>query len=297
MHSSFLSGKIPTHRLQPVNGERAAPLVKLELTDEVTYRQDQTFFSPHRKDYYVLLYVRKGSGRHWIDRVPYEFEPHAVFFTTPQQVHLKEEAAITVVRLSISTEFLALQANQSLLKIPLFSPRQTNHKLVLTRPEQQTVEELLDKLVREQEQRRAWQADMIYAYTHQLLFTLSRIYTDRYGEAILSPDRTLYQRFQQCLEENYHQVHEVNGYADRLALSVSHLNTLIKEQSGKTVLEHIHERLMLEAKQILFHTERSVKEIAFELGFRDDAYFNRFFRRLTGQTPTAYRTHIREMYR
>lgn len=61
MHSSFLTGKIPTHRLQPVNGERAAPLVKLGLTDEVTYRQDQTFFSPHRKEYYVLLYVRKGS--------------------------------------------------------------------------------------------------------------------------------------------------------------------------------------------------------------------------------------------
>lgn len=216
----------------------------------------------------MLLYVRKGSGRHWIDRVPYEFETHAVFFINPQQVHRKEEAAIIAVRLALSTEFLALVANQSLLKTPLFSPRQTNHKRVLTKAEQQTVEELLDKLVREQEQRRAWQAEMIYAYTHQLLFTLSRINTDRYGLPGPSPDRTLYQRFQQCLEENYHQVHEVNGYADRLALSVSHLNTLIKEQSGKTVLEHIHERLLLEAKQILFHTEQSVMEIAFELGFQ-----------------------------
>ena len=297
MHSSLLPGKIPTYNLPAVHGDQPAPLVKIEVTDESTYRQNQLFFSPHRKNYYVLLYIRKGSGRHWIDMVPYEFEPHAVFFTNPQQVHLKEEAAITAVRLSLSTEFLALPANQPFLKIPLFSHRQTNHKLVLTTAEQHQVEDLLDRLTQESELNLKWQSEVIYAYTHVLLFTLSRVYMDRYGELAPSPYRDHYRRFQQCLEENYCQLHEVNAYADRLAISVSHLNTLIKEQSGKTAMEHVHERLLLEAKRILYHTERSVKEIAFELGFRDDSYFARFFRRLTGQTPTAYRAYIREMYR
>ena len=297
MHSSVRPGKIPTYNLQAIHRDQPTPLVKIEVTDESTYRQNQLFFSPHRKNYYVLLYIRKGSGRHWIDMVPYEFEPQAVFFTNPYQVHLKEEASVTAVRLSLSTEFLALKANQPLLKTPLFDNRQNNHKLLLTAPEQQQIEELLDRLVEENERPLEWQCEVIYAYTHLLLFTLSRIYTNRYGTVIPSPDLDLYRRFQHCLEENYGQLHEANGYADLLLISAGHLNMLIKEQSGKTVLEHIHERLLLETKRILFHTERSVKEIAFELGFRDDSYFNRFFRRMTGQTPTAYRVYIRQMYR
>lgn len=81
----------------------------------------------------------------------------------------------------------------------------------------------------------------------------------------------------------------MQAYAQLLHLSANHLNTIIKEQSGKTVLQHLHARQLLEAKRLLYHTDLSVKEIAFELGFQDAAYFTRFFKRLTGTTPLAYR--------
>ena len=77
---------------------------------------------------------------------------------------------------------------------------------------------------------------------------------------------------------------------------VDNLGEVIKQQSGKTAIELIHERLMLEAKRMLFHTESSIKEIAFELGFEDASYFNRFFKRLGEQTPLAYRNSTRKMY-
>jgi AraC-like DNA-binding protein len=53
---------------------------------------------------------------------------------------------------------------------------------------------------------------------------------------------------------------------------------------------------MVEARRLLFHSELSVKEIAFELGFEDASYFNRFFKRLSEQTPAQYRSTVREMY-
>ena len=74
------------------------------------------------------------------------------------------------------------------------------------------------------------------------------------------------------------------------------LSEVVKEQSGKPAISHIHERLILEAKRLLFHTDGSVKEIAYDLGFEDDSYFNRFFKRITQQTPSEYRKHIRGMY-
>jgi AraC-like DNA-binding protein len=52
----------------------------------------------------------------------------------------------------------------------------------------------------------------------------------------------------------------------------------------------------LEAKRLLFHSERSIKEIAFELGFEDASYFNRFFKRIAQTTPAVYRSATREMY-
>ncbi len=84
MHSPLSLGNIPRYDLQPAPGDETAPLVKIEVTDESTYRKNQIFFSPHRKNYYLLLYVKRGNGRHWIDMVPYQFEPHTLFFTNPE---------------------------------------------------------------------------------------------------------------------------------------------------------------------------------------------------------------------
>jgi AraC family transcriptional activator of pobA len=81
-----------------------------------------------------------------------------------------------------------------------------------------------------------------------------------------------------------------------LNLTPGYLNDLVKQQSGKTAISHIHNRLVVEAKRRLLHTELSVKQIADALGFEDAAYFNRFFKRLTDATPMAYRQQIREMY-
>ncbi|HLZ87122.1 MAG TPA: AraC family transcriptional regulator, partial [Puia sp.] len=59
----------------------------------------------------------------------------------------------------------------------------------------------------------------------------------------------------------------------------------------------IHARLLVEAKRHLLHTELSVKEVADGLGFEDPAYFNRWFKRMTGNTPIGYRAEIRAIYR
>ncbi len=71
---------------------------------------------------------------------------------------------------------------------------------------------------------------------------------------------------------------------------------MLKKQIGKPAIRHIQERLVLEALRLLFHTNNSLKEIAFNLGFANAFYFNRFFKPETGVTPAECRTDIREMY-
>ncbi|MGO3195361.1 MAG: helix-turn-helix domain-containing protein [Sphingobacterium sp.] len=89
----------------------------------------------------------------------------------------------------------------------------------------------------------------------------------------------------------------VSDIADELNLTPSHLNFLIKKYTGHTALYHINEKILLEAKSLLTHTDLQVSEIADLLQFNEAAYFNRFFKKMTGITPTAYRDDALQLMR
>lgn len=272
-------------------------LIRVTRNDSVGNYSKSDFLIPHRKDYYFMAFIRDGSSRHWIDMKPYTLKPDTFYFTVPHQVHLKEEAApIRGTTLSFSKEFLAIEENGSLKDLPIISNPHNGHELALNKQDVLFIEDLLNKLHTEYHTQHDWQNNMLFAYVKVLLIYLSRLYTEQFSNTAQSPDRELLRKYQLKLEESYKQRHEVADYAQMLHISAGHLSDVVKEQSGKTAIAHIHERLILEAKRMLVHTDSSIKELAFELGFEDASYFNRFFKRLTQQTPAAYRQGIREMY-
>ncbi|EGK00765.1 hypothetical protein HMPREF9455_03039 [Dysgonomonas gadei ATCC BAA-286] len=89
----------------------------------------------------------------------------------------------------------------------------------------------------------------------------------------------------------------VKNIANELHLTPSHFNFLVKKYTGHTALYHIHEQVLLEAKSLLTHTDLQVYEIADLLQFNETAYFNRFFKKMTSMTPTAYRNDALQLMR
>jgi AraC family transcriptional activator of pobA len=269
-------------------GERAR-LVTVRHSDRLL-DQRKSWLLPHRKDYYLLLLLTTGSGRYWVDTVPYEFRADSLFFSTPEQVHAKEEVQTSGTAICLAPEFFALTANADLRQLPFVQHPQLSHALHLTPADWVELRQLSQRLVREYEQPADLQDELLYAYLRVLLLTLGRRCYQQLGRA--RPEAvsaSLYARLQGSIETHYRTRRDVSAYAQLLHLSANHLNTVVKAQSGKTVLQHLHERQLLEAKRLLYHTELSIKEIAFDLGFRDAAYFTRFFRRLAGVTPLHYR--------
>lgn len=260
-------------------------------------RRKSNFLVPHRKDFYFFCLVRNGSSRHWVDFVPYTLQPNTFYFSSPQQVQVKEQTEpMTGIMLSFTEEYLQLEGNQSLRKLPIIQNPDNAHELALAPEHMQFLDELLDKMVVEFNTEHSWRNTMLQSYVNVLLIYLSRIYIDQSQTVHRSPDRGLLKKFSAFIDTHYNTLHQVADYADLMNLTPGHLNDRIKQQSGKTAIEHIHERLVLEAKRRLLHTDLSAKEIAWQLGFEDDAYFHRFFKRLTGETPATFRTTIREMY-
>lgn len=95
--------------------------------------------------------------------------------------------------------------------------------------------------------------------------------------------------FKQHLEEKFKELKTVRQYAELMGITPKHLTEVIKEETGMTALQLIHERLLLEAQYLLRHSHLTVKECAYELGFDNISYFNRFFKQHLGQSPLNYR--------
>ena len=95
--------------------------------------------------------------------------------------------------------------------------------------------------------------------------------------------------FGRLIEERYASHHLVTYYAREIGLTAAHLNVITRQTAGKSALELIHERLLLEAKRNLVYTTMTVSAASYALGFSDPAYFTRFFKRHIGLSPTAFR--------
>ncbi|MCF0052598.1 helix-turn-helix domain-containing protein [Dyadobacter sp. LJ53] len=253
---------------------------------------------PHRKDHYLFVLIRQAGGtRQWLDMAPFTLQDNTVYFSAPNQIIVKEGfAKLWATGIAFTDEFLSLQESASLSKLPVIRNPQGGHKLALTESDRQFVEDLLAKINVEYRNPGEWQQRMLGAYLSVLLTYLSRLYVEQYKEKEISADKMLLKSFLSKVNECFRELHEVGEYASLLHISAGHLSEEVKMQSGKPAIKHIHERLTLEARRLLFHTNYSSKEIAFDLGFAEASYFNRFFKRETGQTPAEFRASIREMY-
>jgi len=252
---------------------------------------------PHRKDYYLLVFIRKANSRQWIDMVPYVIKDHTIYFTGPNQVIVKEGfEQLWSTGIAFTGEFLSFQEGASLLHLPIIQNQKNGHELQLTVNDINFVEEMLARINAEYQRPGEWQQRMLGAYLTVLLTYLSRLYNEQYQESEPSADKLLLKNFQERINTSFRELREVGDYANLLHISPGHLSEVIKMQSGKPAIKHIHDRQVLEARRLLFHTASSLKEIAFDLGFSDSSYFNRFFKRETGLTPAEYRANIRKMY-
>ncbi|WP_410879614.1 helix-turn-helix domain-containing protein [Myroides sp. DW712] len=99
----------------------------------------------------------------------------------------------------------------------------------------------------------------------------------------------------QLIEEYYSTQRNNEFYADQVSLSVKRMNEIVFQAIGKTVKQQLQERLLLEAKRLVGYSEDTIQRIAHALNFSDVTYFNRFFKKCTGQTPKDFRTQVKKV--
>lgn len=132
------------------------------------------------------------------------------------------------------------------------------------------------------------QGEMLRAVLKRLLILCARNYRKSLSETHhLNGEQTdTIRQFNALVEKHFKEHHQVAAYAGLMFKSPKTLSNLFSKFSERSPLQIIHDRLALEGKRLLFYTDKTVREIAFELGFEEPSHFTRLFKKMTGQTPS-----------
>jgi AraC-like DNA-binding protein len=148
---------------------------------------------------------------------------------------------------------------------------------------------MLDLMKQELQQKSMHHQDIVKDYLHVLIKLFLRFQSVSEATTYThDKDFKLYMDLMLAVENTFLAHQPVTYYSEHLHVSLRKLNAVCQKYHGATCSGVLHDRIILEAKKLLVHTDKSVKEVMFALNFKDAAYFNRFFKKHTGTTPTAY---------
>lgn len=262
---------------------------KITCNDFHLYEQLEEFNNikqSHRDEYHLFLFQEKGTTTIEIDFTTYAVEPSSVIIIHQNQVHRTvsfNNAMVTIW--AISDEYLNPEYRTLLEDITPVKP------LVLSQDTFSVISESASFCLRLFERK----SEKLY---HSLLAgscnTLTGLVISQYLAQSKPLDKfsrfeIVTKAFKALLERNFVVAKRPSEYAQQLNISTAYLNECIKNTTGHSVSYHIQQRVVLEAKRLLYHSDLSVKEIATELGYDDYPYFSRLFTKVTGMTALMFR--------
>ena len=249
--------------------------------------------TPHtHRRLFQLVYIGTGTARVHLDGRLVDIAGPAVVTLPSGVVHafsFEPETTGHVVTISdpLIVESVRLQSRDMLEPI-IQEPRTCSFATDLERAE--TLEFALQQMQLEAKWQQPGRTSMFRWFLRIILMTLRRQLDvqDR-----LSPSRGerfgSFGRFRALLETNFRNHWSVRDYAQAIAVSPSKLNRMCQHFAGRATLDVIHDRVMIEAQRLLLYTDAPIAMIAGELGFKDPAYFCRFFKRLADVSPMQFK--------
>ncbi len=253
---------------------------------------------PHKHDFFTIILIKDVKGGvHVVDFNEFNLESNTVFFLSPGQVHLMLPDSPKGWVLTFTEEFSCTNglSINFIHSLKLFEETGCEGPVIIAESDYYTIDKLLKLMQKEYDYPTQWSPDIITAYLKALLIEFARIKSLKSGDLEITTNKYV-EDFQRLVNLHYKTYHKVSDYAEMLNITPNHLKDIIKEHLGKSAKELIIERITLEAKRLAHFTEKTSKEIGYELGFEDPAYFSRFFSKQTGNTFLDFRESIRKKY-
>lgn len=245
---------------------------------------------PHKHDFYLVVLITKGSGVHQIDFENHEVKPGCLFFMKPGQMHSWELSKdIDGFVFFHSRDFYDKYfVASSITNFHFFKSYQRKPFMIVDENVNGLMLPLFESLILEFKDDKFMKWQKVHTLIHLIYIEMARGYIGS-PQGVTETYMRKLNDFEEAVELNFKRTKYPKDYAEMLNISEKHLNRISKSCLNKTCTTLIAERVILEAKRILSHSELSINQIADELGFNEKSYFNRFFKKYTKMTPLEFK--------
>ena len=246
------------------------------------------------KMYIQIFYLPEGYKLR-IDFNEYTTDGPAFFFASGNQyIQILETGKGEAHYIYYTRDFYCIQIHDAEVSCDgfLFNNIYNMPMTKLPVPEAKAVSIVYAQLIDELTQKESSHEEMIRTYLKQLIIRATRLWKKQQLKNLQEePDREVdfFRDFSKLVEIHYRSKHAVAEYADLMGLAPKTLSAKFSRLNLTPPNDIIKDRIVLEAKRLLCYTTQSVKEIAYQLGYDDPAYFNRMFTNKTGDSPAVFK--------
>ncbi|KUJ61258.1 hypothetical protein AR687_13805 [Flavobacteriaceae bacterium CRH] len=255
--------------------------------------EEHDISKPHRDNHCQLMFTLNGTFQLNIDFENVEFSAPALLCVFPEQVHhiidVKDPKGwmISFDPSLVSKEILQLLETK--IDNPFLLQHESNFCQQLA-----ILMNLIEKV--QLENTNNYTQKSIHFLLNALLSLISgelvsTLYVDKEKE---NRSIIIKETFIKLTKAHFKTWKQPAQYASALSISAAHLNDTVKSLTGSPVSIHIQEASIMEAKRLLYFTDKNVKEIAYEVGYDEPVYFGKLFKKVTNLTPLEFRKKFRD---
>ncbi|MBI3233283.1 MAG: helix-turn-helix domain-containing protein [Bacteroidetes bacterium] len=277
--------------VNPQNGNLAFKLF--------TFEDGSGFDHIQRLPYYSLIWVQKGSGKAKVDFNEFDFNENTLFSFVPYQPFmLTGNSEMKGMVLNFHPDFFCIHKHQKEVACNglLFNNIYQRPYILVDETSVNTFNSLIGQIKVEMQNPDLAQYELLVSYLKIFIITATRLKTAQQPEPQLASAENgqpfILQTLKDTIERDFKTKHSASDYANSLNISTKALAKITKTFFNKTLTDLIAERIIIEAKRELYLTNKTVKEIAYELGYQDEYYFSRFFKTNADISPQLYRETV-----
>lgn len=270
-----------------------------DLAFKIFFFEDNSYFDHlQRNNYYSLIWVKEGSGNLKTGFSEYDFEANSLFSFAPYQPFLFSSPQIKGIAIYFHSDFFCIHKHHTEVTCNgvLFNNIYDKPFFSVDESLQATLNGVIDQIRSEIQNPGFAHYELLISFMKIFLIAASRSkgeeqpHTIQLGIARKEP--FILQNLKDAIEKEFKSKHTPQEYAVLLNISLNALTRITKAHFNKTLTNLITERIIIEAKRELYLTNKSVKELAHELGYDDEYYFSRFFKKNANISPQMYRETV-----
>ena len=261
--------------------------------------EDNSYFDHlQRNNYYSLIWVTEGKGQLKTNFSEYNFEENTLFSFTPYQPFMFSSPMVKGIAIYFHSDFFCIHKHQTEVTCNgvLFNNVYQAPFVRVDESLQTTFNKIIEQIKSEMQNPGLAQYELLISFMKIFLIAASRSKAQQQPQTILSEkgnkEPVILQSLKEAIENDFKSKHTPKEYAVLLNISPNALAKITKKHFNKTLTDLIAERIIIEAKRELYLTSKSIKEVAYELGYDDEYYFSRFFKKNVNIPPQVYRETV-----